>query len=73
MRRAVPLTFAIVRRWLVATGIGLVTIALFGLIVLSSGAIPMGSLALGQQSDYRTLAEIAVVGCMLAAVGYWND
>ena len=72
-KQAVPLMIATVRRWLVTAGIGLVTVAALGFIAVASGAIPEGALAIGQQSDYRTLAEIAVVGCLLAAIGYWND
>ena len=70
---AVPLRFATMRRWLVTAGLSLVTVAIVGLAAVVSGAIPDGALSLGQQSSYRTLAEIAVIGCLLAAIGYWND
>ena len=69
----VPMRFASVRRWLVTIGISLVTIATIGVVAVVGGAIPAGALSIGQQSDYRTLAEIAVIGCLLAAIGYWND
>jgi hypothetical protein len=37
------------------------------------GIVSMQSLAIGQQSGLRTLAGGAVVGCLLAAIGYWDQ
>ena len=37
------------------------------------GLVPTDFLALGPSSGLRTVASIAVLGCLIAAVGYWDD
>lgn len=65
--------FAAVRRWLVRIGLFLLALAGLGLALVAGGVVSVDSLALGTQSGFRSIAEVAVVGCLLAAIGYWNE
>ncbi len=69
MSRALDL----VRRWCVRLGLLMLGSAVLGLVGLMIGAVSSADLAIGEQSGFRTLAEIAVIGCLLAAIGYWNE
>ena len=61
------------RRILVIIGILLLTVSVVLLVGSLLGLVSMESLAVGQQSGLRTLAGVAVVGCLLAAIGYWDQ
>lgn len=37
------------------------------------GLVPTDFLTLGPSSGLKTVASIAVLGCLIAAVGYWDD
>ncbi len=37
------------------------------------GLVPTDAVALGASSGLRTLGSVAVLGCLLAAVGFWDD
>lgn len=55
--------------------VGIIMLAVSGVFLVGSlfGIVSMQSLAIGQQSGLRTLAGGAVVGCLLAAIGYWDQ
>ena len=61
------------RPWLARAGVALVAMSGAALVGVALGLVPSSTFAIGQQSGLRTLAEVAVMGCLLAAVGYWND
>jgi hypothetical protein len=65
--------YVAIRCWFVRIGLTLLTATALGLALVAAGALSIESLALGPQSGFRTLAEIALVGCLFAAVGYWNE
>ena len=50
---------------------------LFVAVVLAAsclvGAISIDTFAIAGQSGIRTLAGIAVTGCLLAAIGFWEE
>ena len=71
--RVVTGRFTIMRRWLRGIGICMLAVAALGTVGVITGAIASDALAIGAQSGFRTLAEIAVIGCLLAAIGYWDD
>jgi len=60
------------RKILIIFGILLLVVSGAFLIGSLLGIVSMESLAIGQQSGLRTLAGGAVVGCLLAAIGYWD-
>lgn len=37
------------------------------------GLVPTEFLAIGSGSGLRTVASVAVAGCLLAAIGYWDE
>lgn len=37
------------------------------------GLVPTAFLAVGSSSGLRTVASVAVAGCILAAIGYWDE
>ncbi len=51
----------------------MLAIAALGTVSVVTGALDSAWLAIGAQSGYRTLAEIAVIGCLLCAIGYWDE
>ncbi len=65
--------FESVRRWLRRVGLAMLAMAALGTVSVVTGALDSASLAIGAQSGYRTLAEIAVIGCLLCAIGYWDE
>ncbi len=65
--------FESVRRWLRRVGLAMLAIAALGTVSVVTGALDSAWLAIGAQSGYRTLAEIAVIGCLLCAIGYWDE
>lgn len=62
-----------VRKICVFAGVGLLTLAviLFASTVFS--AVELASFAISGQSGLRTLAGIAVAGCLLAAIGFFDE
>jgi hypothetical protein len=65
--------FEYVRRGLRGVGLALLAVAVLGTAGVVTGALDSAALAIGAQSGYRTLAEIAVIGCLLCAIGFWDD
>jgi hypothetical protein len=59
----------------VLTVAGLVLVALSGIMLIlgATGVFPIEGLAIGSSPGLKTIAAIAVLGCLLAAVGYWDD
>ena len=37
------------------------------------GLVPTEFLAVGSSSGLRTVASVAIGGCLLAAIGYWDE
>ena len=37
------------------------------------GLVPTEFLAIGSSSGLRTVASVAVAGCLLAAIGFWDE
>ena len=62
-----------VRKSFVIVGILLLFISSIFLIGSLLGIVSIESLVIGQQSGLRTLAGVAVVGCLFAAIGYWDQ
>lgn len=62
-----------VRKTLVIVGIFLLAIS--GVLFFAGvfGVISMTSLGFGGQSGLRTIAGVAVLGCLLAAIGSWDQ
>ena len=65
--------FAVIRRILVRTGIALIvpSVPFFALAML--GVVQVDVVAIGDNSGLRTIASVAVLGCLMAAIGYWDD
>ena len=54
-------------------GLGVLFVALVLATSCLLGAIPIDTFAVAGQSGIRTLAGISVTGCLLAAIGYWEE
>ncbi|MDX1405760.1 MAG: hypothetical protein R3192_14535 [Woeseiaceae bacterium] len=67
-----PEEFAGIRKTLIVIGILLLAVSGAFLVGSLLGIFSMEFVAIGQQSGLRTLAAVAVVGCLLAAIGYWD-
>lgn len=61
------------RRWLVRVGLTLVVPSSLYFALGLVGLVPTEPFALGPSSGLRTIASLAVLGCLLAAIGYWDD
>ena len=61
------------QRYSVWMGLSAIGIALLLVVLHWFSVIPASALAIGGQSELRTIGEVAVFGCLLAAFGYWND
>lgn len=55
---------------LIFFGNSLTLIGCVGLILGSSGLLPMESLAIGMSSGIRIIGTVAITGCLLSAIGY---
>jgi len=57
-----------------AVSIGLITLVAASLIFVSClvGFLAFNQFGIGGQSGLRTIAGIAISGCLLAAIGYWD-
>lgn len=65
--------FAALRRLLARTGIGLVVPSVPLLALAMAGLVRVDMFAIGGISGLRAVASIAVLGCLMAAIGYWDD
>ena len=54
-------------------GLGILFMALALAASCLLGAISIDTFAVAGQSGIRTLAGISVTGCLLAAIGYWEE
>ena len=59
--------------FLVVVGIVVLVPSLLWLALGMLGLAPTDPLAIGASSGLRTLGSVAVLGCLLAAVGFWDD
>ncbi|MCK6372356.1 MAG: hypothetical protein L6Q83_13730 [Gammaproteobacteria bacterium] len=66
-------TLHIARKWLVAVGAGLVVSAAALLLAELAGVLPAEFLAAGGHSALRTVANLAVGGCLCIAIGFWDQ
>lgn len=62
-----------VRRILIVTGLILLTPSVIYLLLGMTGLVPTDFLAIGSNSGLRSIASVAVVGCLLTAIGYWEE
>ena len=65
--------FAAVRRNMVRAGIGLIVSSVFFLTLAMAGIVRTDSFAVGGNSGLRMIAGVAILGCLMAAIGYWDD
>jgi hypothetical protein len=65
--------FALIRKLLIMFGIGMVALSGTVFCLAISGVFQTERLAIAGNSGLKTIAFIAVLGCLLAAVGYWDD
>lgn len=65
--------FAALRRLMIRTGIGLIVVSVFVLVLAIAGVMRADSLAVGGNSGLRMIAAVAILGCLMAAIGYWDD
>ena len=54
-------------------GLGVLFVAIALAASCLIGAISIDTFAIGGQSGIRTLAGISVTGCLLAAIGFWEE
>ena len=54
--------------------LGILTLGLASLIFVGCliGILAFDQFSVGGQSGIRTIAGIAITGCLLAAIGYWD-
>lgn len=61
------------RKICVFVGVGLLILAVILFASTISSAVELASFAISGQSGVRTLAGIAVAGCLLAALGFYDE
>ncbi len=61
------------RTALLLSGIAILTLSLLLFLVCLVGVLEFHSFSLFGNSGLRSLAAIAIIGCLLAAIGSWND
>ena len=61
------------RRLLIRLGIALLVPSGIYFLLGVVGVAPTDFLAIGSSSGLRTVASVAVAGCLLAAIGYWDE
>lgn len=61
-----------IRRAFRIAGIGLICLAAIWLLGGLTDLLPIDVAAFGGHSAIRGIGSIAVVGCLLAAIGYWD-
>ena len=54
-------------------GLGILLMALALAVSCLLGALSIDTFAVAGQSGIRSLAGISVTGCLLAAIGYWEE
>lgn len=59
-------------RFLVGIGIALIIPALAVIALQMLGVIRSDLFAIGTTSGIRVVASVAVIGCLMAAIGYWD-
>lgn len=62
----------LIRRAFRIVGIGLICIAAIWFLGGLTDLLPIDAAAFGGHSAIRGIGSIAVVGCLLAAIGYWD-
>ncbi len=60
-------------RTMAFVGIGMLLIAILLLVGGLLGLVPLTESAVLGQSGLRSIAALAVAGCLLAAIGFWED
>ena len=65
--------FRRVRRVLVALGILIAIPSSLYLLLGIFGLVPVDVFSIRDTSGVRTIGSIAVLGCLLAAIGYWDS
>jgi hypothetical protein len=61
------------RRSLLAVGIVILVPSALWMTLGMLGLAPTDSVAVGSSSGLRTIGSVAVLGCLLAAIGCWDD
>jgi hypothetical protein len=61
------------RKICVYTGVGLLVLAILMFAGVFIGLFEMEAFGILGHSGVRTLASLAVAGCMLAAIGFFNE
>jgi len=62
-----------IKNALVLVGGAFILVGILGLISLMAGYLPESSVALGGESGFRVIGGLAVLGCMIAAVGFIGE
>ncbi len=65
--------YARARVFLVRAGIALIIPSVACLALAMAGFMRADVFAIGGNSGLRTIAAVAVFGCFMAAIGYWDD
>ena len=76
MPQSIPFStnrLAAVRRILVRAGIGLIVPSMSLFALAMAGIVRADMFAIGGNSGLRTIAAVAILGCLMAAIGYWDD
>lgn len=71
--RSTAVTARTARQLLVRSGIALLIPSGCYFLLGILGLVPTEFLAVGSGSGLRTVASVAVAGCLLAAIGYWDE
>ncbi len=58
---------------MVYIGIGLIIPSVPLLALAMVGVVDADLFVVGGNSGLRTIAAVAILGCLMAAVGYWGD
>ena len=61
------------RSLLVRTGIALVVPSVCCFVLAMAGLVRVDVFAFGGISGLRMVAAVAILGCLMAAIGYWDD
>ncbi len=64
---------SVLRRSLVTCGFGCTILGLLLLLAAAVDLVPVEAFQLGGESGYRVIGTIAVLGCIMAALGYLDD
>lgn len=61
------------RKVLVVSGTAILILSFLLFIVCLTGFLKFETFSLFGNSGIRSLASLAIIGCLLAAIGSWND